>query len=95
MSSVNLAEVLQKSVARGIGVEGRRQHLERAGLVILPFTAEDAEMSARIRLQTRPLGLSLGDRACLALAMRLGLPALTADQRWKQVKVGVAIQLVR
>ena len=44
---------------------------------------------------TRATGLSLGDRACLALAQRLRVPAVTADREWANVNVGITIQLVR
>ncbi len=95
MSGVNWAEVLQRRVARGIPIEGLRADLEALGLTIVPFTAEDAEASAKLWPNTRSLGLSLGDRACLALALRLGLPALTADRVWAGLQVGVEVQVVR
>lgn len=95
ISSVNWAEVVQKGLARGLAVEGLREDLEALGLAILPFTPEDAEASAQLWPRTRALGLSLGDRACLALALRLGLPALTADQAWEHLEVGVDVRVVR
>ena len=95
MSSVNWAEVVQRSLAFGVPLEGFRDDLEAVGLIILPFTADDAETSATLWPRTRPLGLSLGDRACLALALRLGLPTLTADQIWEQLDVGVEVRIVR
>ena len=79
ISSVNWAEVVQKSVAVGVVVEGMREDLEALGLEIAPFTPEDAEMAGRLWLQTRQAGLSLGDRACLSLGMRLDVPVLTSD----------------
>ena len=82
-------------MARGVAIEGLREDLEALGLALLPFTTEDAETSAKLWPETRALGLSLGDRACLALALRLSLPALTADQAWRQVEVGVEVQVVR
>ncbi|MFH1140635.1 MAG: type II toxin-antitoxin system VapC family toxin [Chloroflexota bacterium] len=95
MSSVNLAEVLQRSLARGVRVDGLRKDLEALGLTISPFTAEDAEASAKLWPATHGLGLSLGDRACLALALRLSLPAVTADQVWGELRIGVDIQVIR
>ena len=44
---------------------------------------------------TRALGLSLGDRACLALGLRGGLPVLTADHAWQQLTLGVVVQVIR
>jgi ribonuclease VapC len=95
MSSVNWSEVLQKAMEQQTQVEGLRQDLEALGLTILPFTAEHAESTARLRPQTRHVGLSLGDRACLALAADLRLPAITVDRIWKQADLGIEVQLVR
>ena len=95
MSSVNWAEVVQRSSASGIPLEGFRDDLEAVGLTISPFTDDDAETTAMLWTRTRALGLSLGDRACLALALRLGLPALTADRVWEQLDVGVEVRVVR
>ena len=95
LSSVNLAEVMQKSMARGLAVEGLTADLEALGVTILPFTSEDAEASGLLWPATHGLGLSLGDRACLALALRMGLPALTADRVWAELKIGIDIQVIR
>src|SRR5689334_24230576 len=72
MSTVNWSEVVQKSLDRKVTVQGLRQDLEALGLRILPFTADQAERTAALRAETQHLGLSLGDRACLALAAELG-----------------------
>ena len=95
LSSVNLAEVMQKSVARGLVLDGFTADLEALGVTILPFTSEDAEASGFLWSETHALGLSLGDRACLALARRTGLPALTADRVWAELKIGVEVQIIR
>lgn len=94
-SSVNWSEVLQKALSRQAEVEGLRQDFEALGLEIIPFTAEHAERTAYLRSQTQHLGLSLGDRACLAVAAELGLPAVTADSIWGELTIGVVIQIVR
>jgi PIN domain nuclease of toxin-antitoxin system len=93
MSSVNWAEVLQKSLAHGVDVVGLRLDLEALGLVILPFDAEDAERSAQ--LWSPGSSLSLADRACLALGLRHGLPVWTADRIWTQVAHGAEVRLIR
>lgn len=95
ISSVNWSEVIQKSLERQTEVEGLREDLESLGLAIVPFTASLAESTARLRQPTRSAGLSLGDRACLALAHDLGCPAFTADKVWKDVPVGVEIRVIR
>ena len=95
MSSVNWSEVVQRSLAFGVPMEGFREDLEALGLTILPFSADEAETAAALWTRTRQMGLSLGDRACLALALRLGLPTLTADQVWARLDLGVEVRIVR
>ncbi len=82
ISSVNWSEVIQKSLACGVELEGLREDLEALGLAIAPFAVEDAEASALLHGETAGFGLSLADRACLALFRKLRLPALTTDQAW-------------
>jgi PIN domain nuclease of toxin-antitoxin system len=95
ISSVNWSEVVQKSLDRQADVDGLRQDLEALGLEIRSFTAEDAERTAQLRAITERLGLSLGDRACLALAASLGLPAVTADRIWDDLEIGIAVRVAR
>jgi PIN domain nuclease of toxin-antitoxin system len=96
MSAVNLSEVLQKSAAAGVATGGLQADLQAVGLRVYAFDTEDAACAADLWASTRKLGLSLGDRACLALAKRLRLPAYTADRAWSAVSVpGVAVRTVR
>lgn len=95
MSSVNWAEVVQKSVAAGVDIEGMQQDVCALGLIILPFTAEEAEYAGRLWQQTRQSGLSLGDRACLSLGHSLQAPVLTADRAWIALDLPVIIHLLR
>ena len=96
ISAVNLSEVLQKALAAGVSTDGLEADLDVAGVRVYPFDAEDAVYAAELWAGTRKLGLSLGDRACLALAKRLQIPAYTADRVWAQVKVvGVTVKTVR
>lgn len=95
MSAVNWSEVCQQSLARGIDLSGLRADVEALGLDILGFTAGDAERAAELWPVTRRLGLSLGDRACLALASRLGAQALTADRSWLELELGLEVQSIR
>jgi PIN domain nuclease of toxin-antitoxin system len=95
MSSVNWAEVVQKSVAAGVNVDGMREDLEALGLEIVSFTPEDGEMAGRLWLQTRQAGLSLGDRACLSLGMRLDVPVLTCNIIWTTLGLPLDVQMVR
>ncbi len=90
ISSVNWSEVVQKSLAHGVDVVGLREELESFGLHIVDFTATDAEDAANLWSHTRQLGLSLADRACLALGRRLGVTVATADHSWTALPGEVA-----
>lgn len=95
MNSVNWAEVVQKAVAKQINISGMRSELEALGLVIVPFTVEEAELAARLWKTTRQHGLSLGDRACLSSALCLNLPVYTADRIWLELDLPIEIHCVR
>jgi ribonuclease VapC len=100
LSAVNFAEVLSTAADRGVPTERLIARLGEVGVFegavsVEPFTAEDASTVGSLRLATRGAGLSLGDRACLALARRLDAPAVTADAAWAEVDVGVEIRLIR
>ena len=60
-----------------------------------PFTTEDGEMAGRLWEQTRQYGLSLGDRACLSLGLRLGVTVLTCDRAWASLGQSLDIQVIR
>jgi PIN domain nuclease of toxin-antitoxin system len=94
MSSVNWAEVVQKSIAAGVEVDGMLDDLQSLGLTVEPFTPEDGEMVGRLWQQTRQAGLSLGDRACLSLGLRLGVAVLTCDRTWTMLSLSVDIQII-
>lgn len=95
MSAVNWSEVLQKAIGKGVDTNGLRAELESLGLGILPFGADEAELAAKLWPHTQLLGLSLGDRACLALAQKLGVPAVTADRSWTQLELGIDVRVIR
>lgn len=94
LSSVNWAEVLQLAIQHDVPVEMFRL-VSESGLTIVPFDEAQAETVAMLRAPTRRLGLSLADRACLALASTLGSPVITADRAWADLDVGVEIRLIR
>ena len=95
MSTVNAAEVAAKLVDAGAEPRMAIEFIQRLGLRLMPFLNADIETTARLRKLSRAIGLSLGDRACLALAMREGLPALTADRGWSGLDIGVEVRLIR
>lgn len=95
ISAVNWAEVLQRFEAHGVGIEGKREDVAALGIEVMDFTVDDATVAARLRKPTRALGLSLADRACLALAARLDVGAYTADRTWAALAIGTKIVLIR
>ncbi|MDE2446893.1 MAG: type II toxin-antitoxin system VapC family toxin [Alphaproteobacteria bacterium] len=95
MSTVNYAEVLTKIIDRGIDEKRAKLFLASLAIETITFDKFQAETSSQLRSQTRQLGLSLGDRACLALAMSKGWPALSADKAWAELKNGTVVRLVR
>jgi ribonuclease VapC len=96
MSTINLAEVVTKYVLRGRAAEGERLR-DELPVVFVPVDEDLALQAALMAGVTRPLGLSLGDRICLALARRTGLPAVTADRSWLDVAgtLGVTVEAIR
>lgn len=95
VSAVNWSEVLQVASRRGADVVGLDDAIAAEGALVIAFTSADAESAAALWPRTRTAGLSLADRACLALAQRYGVPALTADRAWRDLEVGVEIAVVR
>jgi len=92
ISILNWAEVLSKLAERGedpglAAAEMRAADLIGTVISIEPLDEKDAVEIARLRPTTKHLGLSLADRACIALANRLGLPVVTADRAWKALPV--------
>jgi ribonuclease VapC len=97
MSAVNVAEVAA-ALARNGAAEGEVRAALRAVAVTTVAADEELAIDAGLlRALTDRAGLSLGDRFCLALARRLGAPALTADRKWQEVaaSVGVEVELIR
>lgn len=94
VSSVNYSEVLAKLLERGATPLQADASWRIFDIDIVPLTAQHARAAAGLRPGTQPLGLSLGDRACLALARERSLPAVTADRAWTQIG-GVEVQLIR
>lgn len=97
IGAANLAEVLAKLSDRGLPAPEAARAVAILGLEVAPMTEGQARCSAGMRPATRAAGLSLGDRACLALAAELGAPALTADRGWAAIAgaAGVKVQVIR
>ncbi len=95
ISAVNLAEVVTKLMDRGGTVALVHDSLSAFDLDVVPFDDALAIRAGMLREATRREGLSLGDRACIALAERMGAIALTADRIWQRADLPVRVDLIR
>ena len=95
ISSVNLAEVGTKLVRGERTLAQVRIGLEPFFQYVVSFSQEHALYTAELSRQTKPLGLSLGDRACLALAAERRAKVLTADRAWTKLQIGVEVEALR
>lgn len=99
ISAVNWAEIVTRiSRNQPPGARWRREIERRGGqslLEIVPFDERLAEVAGALQPLTSRRGLSLGDRACLALAQERGLPAITMDRAWADLSIGVPIEVAR
>ena len=99
ISTVNWAESLTRLSDLGYELDWLETRLAEEGASVFlgleDFTAAQARGTARLRPASKQAGLSIGDRACLALAQATGLVALTADRRWSDVDVGVEVRQLR
>ncbi|MDQ3958865.1 MAG: type II toxin-antitoxin system VapC family toxin [Pseudomonadota bacterium] len=95
LSAVNLAEVVAKLIDGGMPTAAVREALDTLGLHIVDFTETLAYESAALRAKTKKLGLSVGDRACLATIIYMELPVLTADRDRLKLKTSIKITCIR
>jgi len=95
VSTVNYAEVVTKLVERGSTAAQAQSALRSIALTTVDFDIPLARRTGTLRAETRKRGLSLGDRACLALAEREGVPAMTGDRNWVGAVSGIEIRLFR
>ncbi len=99
MSTANWAEVVSKISDLGMNYQELEKIFRERGLIeaikFFPLTLEDAKTVGELRSITKKFGLSLADRACLALAIRLNLPAVTADNSWLKLKHTIKIISIR
>lgn len=95
IGSVNWSEVAQKITQKGMDVEAVRGLLGELGLTIEPFSVDQAEFAAQLWEKGKQYGLSLADRACLALAMQHETTVMTADRAWSELTLNIDMQLIR
>lgn len=95
LSAVNYAEVISKLVERGMSTPDALRAVGGIGVSIVDFDSSQAERTGELRMETKRFGLSLGDRACLALAEREDAVAVTADKRWADGGLKIKVRYFR
>jgi ribonuclease VapC len=95
VSAVNVAEVASKLADRGMRQEAVRAQIRSLGAKIIAFDDAQSYRVGELRNATRSVGLSIGDRACLGLALLEGAAAITADRAWAGLELGIEIRLIR
>ena len=95
LSAVNLCEVLDLFARDGHDPFELLKRIREVSIEIVPFDSDQAALAAALAPVVRPKGLSLADRACLALAASRGIPALTADRAWADLDIEVEVQVIR
>lgn len=95
IGAVNLSEVVAKLAEGGMPEEAIRLALGGIELEVVAFDGPLAYRAGLLRVPTRSLGLSFGDKACIALGRHLGAPVLTTDRRWRELSVGVEVRVIR
>ena len=92
-SATIIAEVATKLVEKGISADRAARAIAALEFAVFPVDYADALAIGALHAATRSAGLSLGDRSCLALANRLGLPAVTADRAWSRVAAAAGVEV--
>ena len=95
ISAANYSEVIAKLVDIGLDDTDTIGILDALPLTVHDVDVAQARQGGWLRRQTREYGLSLGDRACLALAVSLGLPVMTADRAWMNLDLGIQVIVIR
>jgi ribonuclease VapC len=95
IGAVNYSEVVAKLVEAGIGEATVDSLIEKLQLKVIPFDRSQAQHAGSLRATTRKLGLSLGDRACLALAAAEGATALTCERIWTKFEAPCKVEALR
>lgn len=93
--SVNLTEIVSTVLDKGLPLSELEAFSASLDFSVAAFDRPLAQAAAVLRPATRALGLSIGDRACLALAQQLDATVLTADRAWAQLELGIAIECIR
>lgn len=95
ISTVNFCEVVTRLVAAGVTDQDIFRSTEGFRRFVTDFDLSQSDYAGGISRLTKSIGLSLGDRACLALAQATGGTAWTTDRAWKRLKLPIPIKLLR
>ena len=95
VSSVNYAETVSKLIDRKMPEDVVKITMENLGLEVVSYDEQQALLTGLFRKSCLSYGLSLGDRACFALASIGDFPVMTADRIWQEVPLGVEVSLIR
>ncbi|GAB4241212.1 MAG: PIN domain-containing protein [Stanieria sp.] len=94
ISTVNLAEVTTYLARNSVPPETIKEALAAFPIEVVPFDRDQGLMAGYLYPACKYLGLSLGDRACLALAKSKSLPVLTADKAWLKLKIDISVKSI-
>lgn len=95
ISTVNHMEIYSYFIRNGYTFNEAKQLIEPLNVEVVDYDVEQSQIAAQLLPKTKALGLSLADRACLALAKSRNLPVMTSDKMWKDLNIGVKIKLFR
>lgn len=95
IGAVNVCETVGKLTKAGMSLKDARTSIELIQVEVLPFDAELAYKAGALVVETKRLGLSLGDRACLALGLMLNKTVVTADHLWSKLKLEIPVEVIR
>lgn len=96
VSAVNVQEVVKKMLDRGYTLDVIAESIRSLGIQVVAHDAEDAYLAASLAPVTKEFGRGIGDRSCMALAIRLGVPAITTDRSWAKLEIpGLDVILAR
>ena len=95
VSTVNVAETIGKLLDAGMTGADARSSVELLHLEVIDFDMEMARIAGSLKQSTKKLGLSLGDRCCLALGIVRGSIVVTADRLWSRLRLGIQVEVLR
>ncbi len=95
VSAVNASEFVAKLTDQGMPEGEVQEVLVALNVTVVPFDEAQGLVAGYLRAVTKPFGLSLGDRACLALGLQVQCPVVSADKTWAQLDLPLEIQIIR